>query len=161
MPSVSKETLKKASSKVSSKKSAEKKAIKIKYEDKSIGQPQLVPIFEEIKKLLKPYERGTMKLIGGDGGKIMLISKKPVEIAGRKKDELWFASVLVQKGYVGFYYMPVYADNQMRKMIGPELLKCLKGKACFHLKKFDEQIFSQVKDALKIGYDRWHKFNWI
>ena len=106
MSSASK-TAKKSSRQVSSKKVAEKKEVKIKYQDKSPGQPQLIPIFEEIKKLLKPYEKGTMKLFGGDEGKIVLISKKPVEITGRKKNELWFASALVQKDYVGFYYMPV------------------------------------------------------
>lgn len=161
MSSASKAALKKTSRKVSSKNSAQKEEVKIKYEDKSQGQPQLLTIFEEIKKMLIPYEKGTMKLFGGDEGKVMLISKKPVEIAGRKKDELWFASLLVQKGYVGFYYMPVYGDPKIKEMIGAELMKCLKGKACFHIKKFDEQIFSQIKDALKLGYDRWHKFNWI
>jgi hypothetical protein len=161
MSPASKAALKKTSRKVSSKNSAQKKEVKIKYDDKSPGQPQLLPIFEEIKKMFIPYEKGTMKLFGGDEGKVMLISKKPAEIAGRKKDELWFASALMQKGYVGFYYMPVYGDPGIKKMISPELMKCLKGKACFHIKKFDEQIFSQIKDALKLGYDRWHKFNWI
>jgi hypothetical protein len=40
----------------------------------------------------------------------VLVGEKPVEVLGRKKDELWFASALIQKGYVGFYYMPVYGD---------------------------------------------------
>src|SRR5262245_56448224 len=106
----------------------------IKYTDKSPGQPELTPIFEAIKKLLLPYEKGTMKLTSS-GGQVALISKKPVEILGRKKDELWFAGVLVQKGYVGFYYMPVYGDPKVKELIKPELLKCLKGKACFHIKK--------------------------
>ncbi|HET9825586.1 MAG TPA: hypothetical protein VFP87_09630 [Chitinophagaceae bacterium] len=78
------------------------KETKIKYSDKSHGQPDLVPIFEEIKKLLLPYEKGTMRVTAAPG-QVVLISQKPVEIIGRKKDELWFASALVQKGYVGFY----------------------------------------------------------
>ena len=155
-------TSKRSTAKTASKKPANKeKEIKIKYSDKSPGQPELVPIFNEIKKLLDPYEKGTMKLFGGSEGKIVLISKKPVEILGRKRDELWFASALVQKGYVGFYYMPVYSDNSVKKLIKPELLKCLKGKACFHIKKFDKEIFSQIKDALSDGYKIWHKRGWV
>jgi hypothetical protein len=138
-----------------------KEAIKIKYSDKSPGQPQLIPIFEEIKKMLTPYEKGTMKLFGGSDGKVALVSKKPVEILGRKRDELWFASALVQKGYVGFYYMPVYADPSIKKLIKPELLKCLKGKACFYIKKPDKEIFSQIKEALAIGHKEWHQRGWI
>ena len=155
-------TSKKSTAKTASKKPrSNEKEIKIKYSDKSPGQPELVPIFNEIKKILAPYEKGTMKLFGGSEGKIVLISKKPVEILGRKRDELWFASALVQKGYVGFYYMPVYSDNSVKKLIKPELLKCLKGKACFHIKKFDKEIFSQIKDALNDGYKIWNQRGWL
>jgi hypothetical protein len=155
-------TSKKSAAKTASKKTgSDKKELKIKYSDKSPGQPELVPIFNEIKKMLTPYEKGTMKLFGGSEGKIVLISKKPVEILGRKREELWFASALVQKGYVGFYYMPVYSDAEVKKLIRPELLKCLKGKACFHIKKFDKEIFSQIKDALSDGYKIWHKRGWV
>ena len=133
---------KKSTTKTASRKSdIDREEIKIKYSDKSPGQPQLIPIFEEIKKMLMPYEKGTMKLFGGSGGKVILISKKPVEILGRKRGELWFASALVQKGYVGFYYMPVYADTAVKKRIKPELLRCLKGKAWFHMKNLTKKFF--------------------
>jgi hypothetical protein len=140
---------------------AKKKEIKIKYSDKSAGQPDLIPIFDEITKMLIPYAKGTMELSGGTGGKTILVSRKPVEIAGRKRDELWFASALIQKGYVGFYYMPVYTDSSIRTIIKPELLKCLKGKACFRIKKFDTEILSQIKHALKAGHDTWRKRKWV
>jgi len=144
----------------SKKPSQQKSETRIKYTDKSAGQPELTPIFEAIKKLLLPYEKGTMKLISS-AGQVVLISKKPVEILGRKRDELWFASALVQKGYVGFYYMPVYGDPKVKELIKPELLKCLKGKACFRVKKYDKEILSQIKDALKFGYGLWQKRGWL
>ena len=132
----------------------------IKYTDKSGGQPELVPIFEEIKKLLSPYEKDEVKMRGG-AGQVMLVSEKPVVIAGRKRDEVWFASALIQKGYVGFYYMPIHGQIKVKNLIKPELLKCLKGKACFHIKKFDPLLFIQIKEALKIGYDNYKDLGWI
>jgi hypothetical protein len=144
----------------SKKLSQQKTEIGIKYTDKSPGQPELTPIFEAMKKLLLPYEKGTMKLISSPG-QVVLISKKPVEILGRKRDDLWFASALVQKGYVGFYYMPVYGDPKVKELVKPGLLKCLKGKACFHIKKYDKEIISQIKDALNVGYNLWHKRGWL
>jgi hypothetical protein len=162
MPTVSKKTSKKSADKpVQRKARSKKEEIKLKYSDKSNGQPQLIPIFNEIVKLLAPYAKGTMKLSGGSEGKVVLISKRAVEIFGRKRDELWFASALVQKGYVGFYYMPVYGDSEVKKMIPPQLLKCLKGKACFHIKKYDPELLSQIQEALKTGYDCWRKREWI
>src|SRR6476659_5472752 len=158
MPATSKTATKKSSvNKQSKRLSQSKNESGIKYSDKSPGQPQLVPIFQEIKNMLAAFKKGTMKLSGGFDGKVALVSKKPVEIFGRKRDELWFAGALVQKGYVGFYYMPVYADPSIKKLIKPELLKCLKGKSCFYIKKFDKEIFSQIKEALAIGYKEWHQ----
>lgn len=144
----------------SKKLSQQKSKAAIKYSDKSPGQPELTPIFEAIKKLLLPYKEGTMKLISSPG-QVVLISKKPVEILGRKKNELWFASALVQKGYVGFYYMPVYGDSRVKQLIKPELLKCLKGKSCFHIKRYDAEILSQIQDALGVGYTLWRKMGWL
>jgi len=133
----------------------------MRYQDKSAGQEHLLPIFEEIKTLLLPYVKGSIKLRGGTGGEMVIVSEKPVEIAGRKRDELWFAGIIVQKGYVGFYYMPVYAEPEMKKIFKPELLKCLKGKSCFHIKEYNKEIFSQIKSALKTGYEAYLEKGWI
>jgi hypothetical protein len=159
-----KTAVKKAATKASARKATpekKKKEIKIKYSDKSEGQPELVPIFEHIKKMLLPYVKGSLELVGGYGGMLCLVSQKPVVIEGRKKDEMWFAGILVQKGYVGFYYMPVYANPDMKKVFKPELLKCLKGKSCFHIKKNDPVIMEQIKESLKIGYEMYKERGWL
>jgi hypothetical protein len=101
MPAGSKPATKKSSIKKISKRSESKGEVKIKYSDKSPGQPELIPIFEEIKKMLVAYEKGTIKLSGGSDGKVALISKQPVEILGRKRHELWFAGAY-RKGMLDF-----------------------------------------------------------
>lgn len=161
---VAKKAVKKAATKTATKKAApekKKKEIKIKYSDKSAGQPELVPIFEQIKAMLLPYVKGSLQLVGGNGGMLCLVSQKPVEIYGRKRDELWFAGILVQKGYVGFYYMPVYAQPELKQVFKPELLKCLKGKSCFHIKKNDPVIMKQIKESLKVGYTMYKERGWL
>jgi len=162
MPVSSKETSGKSTAKRTGRRSTNaKEGPKIKYTDKSAGQPNLVTIFDEIKRRMLLFERGNVKVFGGAGGQVILISKKPVEIFGRWRDELWFASALIQKGYVGFYFMPVYGDDEVRKLIPARLMKYLKGKACFHIRDFDEEIFSAISDALRAGFDCWHKRDWI
>lgn len=162
---VAKKAVKKAVKKATPVKKAKpekaKKEPTIKYSDKSAGQPEMVVIFETIKKMMLPYEKKKLKMIGGNGGMLCLISQKTVEIQGRKKEEVWFAGILVQKGYVGFYFMPVYAAPDMKKVFKPELLKCLKGKSCFHIKKQDPVIMDQIKESLKIGYDMFMERGWI
>ncbi|TGL49037.1 DUF1801 domain-containing protein [Leptospira wolffii] len=140
-------------------KSKEPKAIK--YTDKSPGQPELVPIFEEIKRLLLPYAKGSIRIRGEAGGQINLVSEKEILVNGKKKPEVYFASALVQKGYVGFYFMPVYAEPEMKRIFQPELLGCLKGKSCFHIKKKDPILFSQIRSALELGYQEFKKKDWV
>jgi hypothetical protein len=147
--------------KTAPKKAVTKKEVKIKYSDKSAGQPELKIIFEALVKLLLPYNKGTIALSGGKDGKIILTSVKEIVIGERKLDEVWFVSALVQKGYVGFYYMPIYMNEPVKKKIQPELLKCLKGKACFHIKKLDAQLIAQIKDALRIGYACYKERGWV
>src|ERR1051326_7448117 len=60
----------KSTSKKKSGASSSKSELGINYSDKSPGQPQLIPIFDELKKLLTPYHKGTMKLLGGTDGKV-------------------------------------------------------------------------------------------
>lgn len=90
-----------------------------------------------------------------------LWSVKDVVIAGRKKKEVFFAGVIIQKGYVGFYFMPVYVDEEMKKVFSPELLALLKGKSCFHLRRNDATVMDQIEKALQIGFDIYRKNGWV
>lgn len=152
---------KKAAAKKAKSDSGGKSETGIKYSDKSAGQPELIPIFEKLKKLLLPYEKGSIVKRGGEGGQIIMVSERPFEFQGRKRPELWFAAALVQKGYVGFYFMPVYTKPEMKQVFEPELLKCLKGKSCFHIKKGDADLFRQIKEALAKGYIQYKERGWI
>ena len=152
---------KRASTTTTKKPARRTEAKEIKYSDKSAGQPELIPIFNKLVKLMEPFAKGSIVKSGGEGGQFGLTSKKTVEVGGKKMEEVWFSGLLIQKGYVGFYFMPVYASPELKAELAPELLKCLKGKSCFHIKKADEQIFKQVKDALKKGYDVYKKKGWI
>lgn len=134
----------------------------MKYNDKSAGQPEMAAIFQLLKTLVLPYEKGHIRRIGGDGGQLSLINTKPVEVNGKIKEDVWFVSILVQKGYVGFYYMPIYTHPQeIRSMLSPALLRLLKGKSCFHIKRTDPLILDDVRKALQIGHELWEKDGWL
>jgi hypothetical protein len=140
----------------------EEKTIHIKYDDKSAGQPEMVVIFEAIRKLITPYaNKRNLKLHADTYGQLNLVSHQPVEIAGKMRNELWFISALIQKGYVGFYYTPINGEKDIRKNFSPEFMKCLKGKGCFHIVKKDPSIMAEIKKAIELGYDAYVKKGWI
>lgn len=139
--------------------SVEKDAIK--YADKSKDQPELIPVFNAITTLMAPFKKGLVEVNNSRAGMYNMVVRKPVEIAGRKLDELFFASALIQKGYVGFYYFPIYVAPDLKSQLGPSLIKCLKGKTCFHIKNLQPEILQQIQKALELGYKMYEERGWI
>ena len=90
-----------------------------------------------------------------------LITDKEVVIAGRKHNRLYFASLIGQKGFVGFYFMPIYGSQKLKDALPPELRKLLKGKACFHVKWLTPGLKKDISAALEAGYKAYAKMGWI
>jgi len=125
-----------------------------------MDQETLVSIYRRCKAILKKFEDPLKPKIDLDS-KYDLWSFKDIEIDGRKRKELYFAGLIIQSSYVGFYYMPLYTDTTLEAVFKPELLSLLKGKSCFHLKKLDAELEKQIEEALKTGYDLYKKRGWI
>ena len=123
-------------------------------------QDHLIPIFQKLKDILKEYENPLRPKFDLDS-KYDLWSFKDIEIAGRKRKEVNFASLIIHSKHVGFYFMPVYSDTDLKDVFDPELLSTLKGKSCFHIKNLDDQLESQIRKALKIGYGLYKEREWI
>jgi len=69
--------------------------------------------------------------------------------------------LIIQKDYVGFYYMPIYSETKLEAVFKPEFLKTLHGKSCFYIMMLDDELLSQIKKALKTGFDLYKKRGWI
>jgi len=162
-PAGKKSDAKKAPAKQTAAKNATtaKAARTIKYTDKSDGQPLLAPIFSSLRQILLQQVKGPLAVANDKPGQVHVYSKKTVIVMGKKRDSMYFASAIVQKGYVGFYFMPVYSHVFLKKEIAPELLKCLKGKACFHIKKWDDALKTHIQQALQAGYACYEKNGWV
>ena len=125
-----------------------------------VSQEELDTLFSQLRALLKKYE-GILKPKKDEIGLYDLWSFKDLEIAGRKRKELFFASVVTRKNYVGFYYMPIYTDTGLSEVFKPELLSLLKGKSCFHIKLLTPDLENQVKEALEFGYKLYQDRGWV
>jgi len=90
-----------------------------------------------------------------------LWSFKNIEIDGRKRKEIFFAGLIIQSSYVGFYYMPIYTDTALKEVFKPGLLKLLKGKSCFHIKKLDAELELQIEEALQKGFNLYKNRGWL
>jgi len=124
------------------------------------SQTELVSIFKRLKAILRPYEKPLVPK-SDLAGRYDLWSVKDVVIEGRKKKEVFFAGLIIQSSYVGFYFMPIYAEQALAGFFAPELLRLLKGKSCFHIKALDAKLEKAVAAALKKGFALYRKRGWV
>ncbi|RZM22519.1 MAG: DUF1801 domain-containing protein [Pedobacter sp.] len=120
-----------------------------------------VEIFQTIRASLQPYATLGFSNRTNSETDYDLWSDKNVVIEGKQRHEVFFASVSIKKGHVGFYFMPVYSEPDMKDMFDANLLKLLKGKSCFHIKKLDDLLLSQIEGALAEGFKLYKEKGWV
>ena len=129
------------------------------------SEEELNKIFDTLKEILETYSPPFSIKAPSEALRkkrsFELTSYKKVVIAGRPKDEVYFAGIIHQKGYVGFYYMLAYSDPEVKARLSPEFLGHMKGKSCFYIKTVDKPVLDQVKKALDLGLDAYKKKGWI
>ncbi len=124
------------------------------------SQHNLDILFNQLRVILKEYE-GLLKPKNDKPGNYDLWSFKDIEIAGRRRKEVFFASIVIRSNYIGFYFMPVYVDSELAEFFKPELLSLLKGKSCFHIKELTPLLESQIREALETGYALYKERQWV
>lgn len=123
---------------------------------------ELKEIFDQVKPLLKKYEKGCIRARMDFESRYELWSEKEVFAFGKQRNEVYFGALIIQGNYVGFYFMPVYSDPEtLKKSIHPDLLKLLKGKSCFHLRKTDKDLLRHIKESLAEGYSIYKEKGWV
>ena len=88
---------------------------------------------------------------------VLLMGNKPVPYGYDKKiiPGMYFASVTQRSDSVAFYFFPIYYKAEEFKKIAPTLIKCLKGKTCFHFKKEEQVNEKELNALLKLGVKAW------
>lgn len=120
----------------------------------------LKPIFEQLKPLISRYSPPLQPKTDTDRY-YDVWSFKDLVIADRKRKEVFFAGLIIQKAYVGFYFMPVYTDPETKSFFQPELLRLLKGKSCFHIKKLTPGLLTQIDETLERGFKLYQERGWV
>jgi len=115
-------------------------------------------IFEKLKRNLVKCTPPMVVNINAAGDSFELIGNKPVPYGSSKKivPGMYFASIAHRKDSVVFYFFPCYMNAKMLE-VAPTLVKCLKGKTCFHFKKEEEVDEKELSALLKNGVEVWKK----
>lgn len=123
-------------------------------------------IYNSLHQLLCRYAPPFKTSGGTVRGKRDLHLRIPKAVAipgayGGKPTEVSLASLILQKSYVGFYFMPIYIDPALRNKLPAALNNLLQGKTCFHIKKLDADLVKHIETALNEGVKCYKDRGWL
>ena len=117
-------------------------------------------IFKKIRTILEGFESSTLKGRGNDK-KYEMSGTKDIVYMNREFKGMFFAAVMIQKGFVSLHYFPIYCNPKLIAEVPDNLKKLLKGKSCFNIKKDDPEIYKSIKTLIKSGKAFYKKQGWI
>lgn len=121
----------------------------------------LIEIFQTIRAGMQPYEALGFTARINSETEYDLWSEKNVILLGRERKEIYFAGLKMLKSDITLHFMLLYTNPEVRELVHPDLLKLLKGKSCFHIKKIDDVLMAHIADALDKGYKIYRQNEWV
>ncbi|HUJ81031.1 MAG TPA: hypothetical protein VLW83_04055 [Candidatus Acidoferrales bacterium] len=120
------------------------------------SSPNSLATFAALRAILSEFD-GKLRVSRDEPGKYELVSLEPT-FRGRP---MYFGSVLIQKNYVSFHLMPIYACPGLERDLSPELRKHKQGKSCFNFTEPDLLLFVQLAALTVSGYRAFQQRGWV
>ena len=114
---------------------------------------------EEIRKFLIGLiaRKAVLKVTADTPAKFEMHGTIPAMQGKKKVDGIYFSSVVPKPKDVRFYFFPLYDHPEIKDGLSDELLKCLKGKTCFHIKSITEDIERDLPLLVSRGIDAFQQ----
>ncbi len=112
--------------------------------------------FAKLKRILKKYEK-KLTMVADTSSKYYL----DAGYSEKFKKAIFFGAVIINKNYVSFHLMPVYAFPDLLKEISPALKKQMQGKSCFKFTNIDDGMLEELDLLTKKGIERFKKAAWL
>lgn len=111
---------------------------------KQVSKPKIKlhkfqPTFEQLKKILRKYERRLTVTAYTTTAYSLDAAFSP-----KYNKAIFFGAVKIQKNYVSYYLMPVYVFPALLKGVSPALKKRMQGKSCFNFTTIDEELLAEL-----------------
>jgi hypothetical protein len=113
-------------------------------------------VFEHLRGILKRFEH--LLDVQTDSDRIYYLNSK---VIGKNKKPVCFAWAQINKNYVSYHLMPVYGCPKLLENQSPELKARMQGKACFNFTAVDPELFKELAQVTKAGFDVFKKIGYI
>lgn len=112
--------------------------------------------FARLKKILSKYEKRLTVMVNKPGNYSL-----DAGYSEKLKRNMFFGAVTIKKNYVSFYLMPVYVFPALLRGVSPALKKRMQGKSCFNFAAVDEDLFAELTEMTKRGFERYKEEGWV
>jgi len=115
---------------------------------------ELAVVFAALKKILERHA-GSFTVAADTDDRYSLAGGW----SAKRKRNIPAGWVEIQKNYVSYHLMPVYASPALRKTMSPELGQRMQGKACFNFTHVDRKLFAELDRLTEAGFEQFRKLS--
>jgi hypothetical protein len=112
-------------------------------------------IFAALRAILEPHAK-RLTVTVDEPGHFELASPTMTDRVGRP---LFCAAVQINKNYVSYHLMPVYANPALRNSLSPALKKRMQGKSCFNFTTVEPGQLKELAAVTKKGIAGFKNLN--
>lgn len=115
-----------------------------------------------LKKVMEEHCPPLVVKRSSDKG-IEVIGNTPTPYGYKKEiiPGMYFASALIRKDNVSFYFFPIYGSPKAYEKVAPHAMKRLDGKTCFHFNKEEQAVEKEIRALFKKGIEAYRKHGWV
>ena len=111
--------------------------------------------FAALRAILEPHAK-RLTVTVDEPGHFELASSTMTDRVGRP---LFCAAVQINKNYVSYHLMPVYANTALRNSLSPALRKRMQGKSCFNFTTVEPDQLEELAAVTKKGIAGFRNLN--
>jgi hypothetical protein len=111
--------------------------------------------FAALRAILEPHAK-RLTVTVDEPGHFELASPTMTDRVGRP---LFCAAVQINKNYVSYHLMPVYANPALRNSLSPALKKRMQGKSCFNFTTVEPGQLKELAAVTKKGIAGFKNLN--
>ena len=112
---------------------------------------QFQEVFQALKSILQEYAQSLD--IKADTEDSYYLDTFYIHPSNKKP--IFFGAAKINKNYVSYHLMPIYACPELLKEISPDLKKRMQGKSCFNFKRMEPDLFKELKVLTEKGIEKF------
>lgn len=124
--------------------------------DKMPASDNFRAVFEELREIIIPYANDLdLKIDSTDS---IYIDTNHVMKNGKP---LFFSAVKINKRYVSYHLMPVYVNSDLLIGMSEGLMRRMQGKSCFNFTKPDHNMYAELRELTRLGYEDYRSRGYV